>query len=438
VTVEEGCTVNVVASERPVGAAPALVAVPACDGGRIPDGDARLTVLVASDEPGIVRVTAAGAFAPIEAAPFAVSAPLDVPAGATTVNLASAGTGAAYAERPAELAAGTATLLTFVGGGDRAFRVFGTFDGAQPAVPPRGVEINTGPTAPAAPGVPGPAGGVGWVPGLLSGAAGVALGGWWQTCRARLLGARWHGPDSTDERFRRLAYRLAAGALVVAAVAQLAACSTGTGADGGGAPTDGGTAAPGGAAAPTGAPPAVASGTSGATAPTGDPIVTAAPPTADPPAQVRIPALGVDAAVRALPTDRVDDLVADLAPTDVGWLDGTASPGTVGTAVLVGHAGTAGSFRALAYAPAGAGVLVTDAGGRERRFVIRSLAVYPKGALPDDLWAPVRTPTVVLVSCTGPRRADGLHRDNVVARAEAETTTEAAAAAGTGASDSTG
>jgi hypothetical protein len=142
------------------------------------------------------------------------------------------------------------------------------------------VEIDTGPGGMSAPAVPASAGGVGWVRGLLGGAAGVALGGGWQAGRARLLGAPRR---RTGDRTRW--YRLAACALVVAAVVGLlAACSGDRGAGGGGAPTDGGTAAPGGVAAPTGVPPAAAPGTPGAAAPIGAPIVTSGPRTADPPA----------------------------------------------------------------------------------------------------------------------------------------------------------
>ncbi len=60
------------------------------------------------------------------------------------------------------------------------------------------VEIDTGPGGTSAPAVPASAGGVGWVRGLLGGAAGVALGGGWQAGRARMLGAprrRTRQPD---------------------------------------------------------------------------------------------------------------------------------------------------------------------------------------------------------------------------------------------------
>jgi hypothetical protein len=166
--------------------------------------------------------------------------------------------------------------------------LFGSFDGARPAGPPRRVGIDAGPVAQT---VAASAGGVGWARGLLGGAAGVALGGWWQSVRARLLGTQRRRPGGRPDRLRRAGYRLAAGVLVLAAVVQaLAACSIGTGAGGGGAPTDGGTAAPGGAMAPTGVPPAAAPGTPGAAAPIGAPIVTAAPPSVDPPALADAPA----------------------------------------------------------------------------------------------------------------------------------------------------
>jgi hypothetical protein len=352
VEVLAGCTTNVVAAERPFGAAPSLVAVVGCGAGRIPGGAARLTVLVASDEPGPVQVSVPGA-SPVDVQPFAVSLPLHPAAGDTEVTLHSAATGALYSTTELELAEGTATLAVFAGGGDEPFRLSTVFDGIQPPAPPAGIEINTGPRlSPRA--------------GVLPAAA-VALA-------APLL----------IHRARRRS--------LLALVALATACA--------------GTPAPG-PAPPVERPEPT---TPAAAAP-----VEVAPPESMPePLRVRIPALGVDAAVVTLGSESAAALPDLLGGSDVAWLRGTATPGSVGIAVLAGHTGRSGVFGHLDTLPDGGEVYVTDATSLEHLFVVRDRAAYAKGTIPDELWGPVRAPTLALITCTGPVRADGLHRDNLV------------------------
>lgn len=360
VEVLPGCTTNVVAAERPFGAAPQLVAVAGCSRGRIPAGAARLTVLVASDEPGPVQVSIPGT-PPVEVQPFAVSPALHPAAGETEVTLHSADTGALYSATGLELADGTATLAVFTGGGDEPFRLFAVFDGIQPPAPPAGIEINTGPRlSPRA--------------GVLPVVA-VALG-------AALLVHRTRG--------RSLA----------ALLALAAACS--------------GVPAPQRDAVAPGPGPAPPVEQPEPTTPASTVLDVEPPATMPEPQRVRIPALGVDAAVVTLGSDSAAALPDLLAGTDVAWLRGTATPGSVGIAVLAGHTGRSGVFAHLDGLPAGGEVYVTDAAGGEQRFVVQDRAVYAKGTIPDEVWGPVRVPTLALITCTGPVRPDGLHRDNLV------------------------
>lgn len=385
VVARPGCTVDLVLAERPPGGAARLIPVTACERRRIPTGLARVTLLVASDEPGVVRLSDTHARA-VEVAPFAVSAPLDLPAGRGAVTLTGAGSGLGYTRTDLDLAPGTSTLLVFLGGGDSGFRLVGTFDGAQPPAPPRAVEINTGRPG-AASGREGP------TPAAVT-AAGAALFGALVVIRRGR-----HRP------------RLALTFLATMALAA-GACAPG------GGPTavrEREADLPAGAGGSQPASPTRPNGVDAAA------VITRPPMSVPPPVRVRIPALGVDAAVLPLPTPVAPTLPRVLGLADVGWFAGSSTPGTIGTAVLAGHTGQRAVFGRLASVPAGAAVVVTDAAGHDRSFTVRSRAAYPKGRLPDALWSPVRTPSLLLVSCAGPLRADGLHRDNLVVWAEART-----------------
>ena len=358
VEVLPGCTTNVVAAERPFGTPPSLVAVVGCGSGRIPAGAARLTVLVASDEPGLVEVSVPAA-TPVSVQPFVLSPPLHPAAGDTEVTLRSAATGSLYSTTGLEVAEGTAALAVFAGGGDEPFRLFAVFDGIQPPAPPAGIEINTGPRL-------SPRAGV--LPVL-----GVALGAAVLIHRTR-------------------------GRLLLALLALATACSGVPAPQRDAVTPDPGPAPPVAEHEPT---PAAA-------------LDVGLPDTMPEPLRVRIPALGVDAPVVTLASESSAALPDLLAGADVAWLQGTATPGSVGIAVLAGHTGRSGVFGHLDALPDGGEVYVTDATGHEQRFAVQHRAVYAKGTIPDEVWGPVRAPTLALVTCTGPVRPDGLHRDNLV------------------------
>jgi hypothetical protein len=372
-----GCVVNVVVAERPLGS-PALVPVDACHSGRISDGAARLTTLIASDEPGRVEMTV-GDGATVEATPFMLSDPVDTAAGRTPVVLRSAVTGRAYTTATVDTVAGTALLAVFAGGGDEPFRLFFLLDGTQPASPPHQGDINTGLPA---------------VPPSAIHDPGITLA--FAALAAALVASTAIG------RRQRSARRIAVTALLAAVLAApIAGC----------APTAQGREASPGDAPRAGSPPR-------RPAPTSDePAMPAVvePEPADEPSSVRIPRLALDATVVHVNAEDADVLPDLLAAPDVAWFRGTATPGTVGTAVIAGHVGRSGSFGHLAELRVGDELFVSDTGGTEWRFVVRGSSVFGKGAIPEDAWGPVRTPTVVLITCAGPRRgSDGLHRDNLV------------------------
>jgi len=172
----------------------------------------------------------------------------------------------------------------------------------------------------------------------------------------------------------------------------------------------GDTAAP----APTSAPSAAAS----------EPAFTAVREVARSPLPVRlrIPALGVDAAVG--PVGKAADGTVEV-PTrweDVGWFDGGARPGEDGPSVLLGHVDSKAGpavFARLPAAPPGTVVEVVGDGGAVTRWRVDRTEQHPKTRFPTEaVYLPALRPELRLVTCGGAfDRATGHYRDNVVVHA---------------------
>jgi sortase (surface protein transpeptidase) len=118
----------------------------------------------------------------------------------------------------------------------------------------------------------------------------------------------------------------------------------------------------------------------------------------DVPQSVAIPAIGVDAPVRAVGV--FDDGRLEVPPADVvGWYRFGSSPGEPGSTVLAAHVaydGRDGAFRHLASLIAGDEVVVDGA-----RFVVERVEQYRKEALPDAVWAGDGPARLVLITCGG-------------------------------------
>ncbi|QIM21783.1 class F sortase [Phycicoccus sp. HDW14] len=146
--------------------------------------------------------------------------------------------------------------------------------------------------------------------------------------------------------------------------------------------------------------------------------------TAPPPARLRIPALGVDATVRAVGVQRDGAMVIPASPTSVGWYRyGSAPADPLGHTVIAGHVATredgAGALAPLAGAEKGMRVEVVDADGTTHRYVVRGRESIRKKALPvDEIFAREGRPLLVLVTCGGEYIPElRSHRDNVVVTA---------------------
>lgn len=158
--------------------------------------------------------------------------------------------------------------------------------------------------------------------------------------------------------------------------------------------------------------------------PSPDPRRAAAPaptPAPDllPPQRLRVPSLGIDAAVQPVGTSRQGALTVPDDVRRLGWWQAGALPGaSAGTVVIDGHVDSKdqgkGQFFVLERATPGTTVSVLTAHG-ETSYRVVARTVYAKQALPADLFDRTGRHRLVLITCGGPFDArTGHYRDNVV------------------------
>ena len=147
--------------------------------------------------------------------------------------------------------------------------------------------------------------------------------------------------------------------------------------------------------------------------------------TADAPTRVRIPALGLDAAVTPAGIDARTGYFAVPARVDrVGWYRyGPGFSAREGSVVLAGHVDGAtqgeGALFRLGTLKAGDTVTLVGPGGRTRDFEVVARARHRKTAVPlVRYFARDGEPRLTLITCGGPfDEARGNYRDNVVVTA---------------------
>jgi sortase (surface protein transpeptidase) len=165
-------------------------------------------------------------------------------------------------------------------------------------------------------------------------------------------------------------------------------------------------------------------------APTAPTTTTAAPPTSAaalahrsaPPAHIRIPAIGVSAAVVRLGLKPDGTLEVPSDYDDTGWYTGGPAPGETGPAVIAGHidsrSGPAVFYRLRELRP-GDEITVERADGSSVRFTVDGIAQYPKRAFPTEaVFGPSPDPILRLITCGGSfDRSQRSYRDNIVVTA---------------------
>jgi sortase (surface protein transpeptidase) len=156
--------------------------------------------------------------------------------------------------------------------------------------------------------------------------------------------------------------------------------------------------------------------------PTSTTVTTALARGAAPPVRIRIPAIGVSAAVVRLGLNRDGTLQVPEDFGVTGWFTGGPAPGETGPAVIAGHIdsrrGPAVFYRLHALRP-GDRVAVERADGTTVQFAVEGSAQYPKRAFPTEaVFGPSPEPLLRLITCGGAfDRSTRHYRDNVVVTA---------------------
>jgi sortase (surface protein transpeptidase) len=141
-----------------------------------------------------------------------------------------------------------------------------------------------------------------------------------------------------------------------------------------------------------------------------------------PPVHIRIPAIGVSAAVVRLGLNRDGTLQVPGDYDVTGWFTGGPAPGATGPAVIAGHIdskrGPAVFYRLRELRP-GQEITVGRSDGSSVRFAVDGVAQYPKHAFPTEaVFGPSPEPLLRLITCGGVfDRSQRSYRDNVVVTA---------------------
>jgi sortase (surface protein transpeptidase) len=137
------------------------------------------------------------------------------------------------------------------------------------------------------------------------------------------------------------------------------------------------------------------------------------------PARVRIPAIGVDAAIRPLQVDGQGVLPPPPANEDSGWWRAGPEPGEQGPAVIVGHVdsqtGPAVFFRLPQLTP-GDEIAVDRVDGSTAVFVVQRIEQHPKDVFPTEaVYGSTPGAELRLVTCGGEfDRGTRHYVDNVI------------------------
>lgn len=98
------------------------------------------------------------------------------------------------------------------------------------------------------------------------------------------------------------------------------------------------------------------------------------------PIQISIPAIGVDAEVRAMGADERGDMAVPVRRNTVGWYQLGSRPGERGSAVIAGHVSAGslmpGVFGSLDELKAGDQIVVVDDQGKKLTYTVTKVAAY--------------------------------------------------------------
>ncbi|WP_405679244.1 class F sortase [Streptomyces sp. NBC_01511] len=138
------------------------------------------------------------------------------------------------------------------------------------------------------------------------------------------------------------------------------------------------------------------------------------------PVRLRIPAIGVDTPVMrlGLAPDGTMEVPPITAHDRAGWYRHSPAPGRIGPSVIIGHVTVGaygdGVFRRLARLRRGDRITARLENGTAAVFAVSAVRKVAKADFPaDDVYGDVDRPELRLITCGGPRDADG-YLDNVI------------------------
>jgi hypothetical protein len=141
------------------------------------------------------------------------------------------------------------------------------------------------------------------------------------------------------------------------------------------------------------------------------------------PVRVRIPAIGVNAALERLGKNRNGTVQVPRHSDRAGWFTGGARPGEPGSTVLLGHYDSVccpAVFYRLGHLRPGDRVRVVRADGSSVAYRVTRVGQYRTSRFPvRQVYFPTLRPQLRLITCAGPyQRSLHRYRDNTVVFAE--------------------
>ncbi len=127
--------------------------------------------------------------------------------------------------------------------------------------------------------------------------------------------------------------------------------------------------------------------------------------TVNPPRELRIPKLGIDAQVESVGQDALGAMDVPKNPDKVAWYQLGAKPGETGNAVIAGHLDwTKGPaiFYHLDQLEAGDTLTITDTENKQQQFVVTSKVSYPFDQFPlEQVFGASADIHLNLITCAG-------------------------------------
>nr|WP_277347350.1 class F sortase [Streptomyces sp. CB01881] len=124
-----------------------------------------------------------------------------------------------------------------------------------------------------------------------------------------------------------------------------------------------------------------------------------------PPVRLRIPRIGLDAALTDIQVQDDGHLGTPDDPDVAGWWSQGPAPGSIGAAVIVGHVDSRTGpavFAGLSALRPGDTISVQSSDGTTTGFTVQALRGYAKDGFPSDLvFGATSGPSLRLITCSG-------------------------------------